>query len=336
MIVPYLYKTKLEDEFESFAFPEKVNIHEDCDFPDFFEPNEYFPERVKPHLSLSETGILVSTGTERSFFDLIFSDETKCEGLVVVDVNPRIKAYVDFNVLLLRIAKTRQKYLKLSTIPQDEAFQKRIKKISSKILKSDLPLKVKEYFFKNLKPFASIYLTSDHFWRGPKAEYFKECRYDRIDEQFYKLQRYARSGNIIAKVGDINNLTFLKNRTVSVVDTSNILNYHMLNLCGEGDFRPRVIWTQITMENNTYRSYEHEILSETEKSEFNQMKNQIVQLPNEKMVAYVFNSMIAHYNDNSENEQFDSSTGYIFSNKTLLRMKEYLGGASLKKRFKSF
>ena len=266
----------LEKEFSLIAMPRCVDIYAHCPFRDYLEPNEYFPEGVKPHLQWNKKGLLVSTGTERSFFDLLFSDETQCEGLVVCDINPRVKAYVDFNVLLLRISKTREEYLKLSTVPEDDqTLNERIKIIGTKINECPLSQKIHDYYLNNFKKFASIYLYADQFWRGKKSEYFTECRYDQYDDAFLKLQKYAQSGNIIAAIGDINDLTFLKRRHITILDTSNILAYSLLDLHGPQDFHPRIIWTNLTLYTTTYRSYIHEDLSTEEKKELNTFINEM-------------------------------------------------------------
>ncbi|MBA2369556.1 MAG: hypothetical protein H0V82_11115 [Candidatus Protochlamydia sp.] len=124
----------LEEEFE-FAIFQDVDIKTENHFDICLEPNELFPTAVKPHLDLMEKGIIVSTGTERSFFDLLFADEKRCEGLVIVDITPKIKAYNDFNTLLLRIAVNRRDYFNLSSsLDEYTNLNKRIIQIRSRIL----------------------------------------------------------------------------------------------------------------------------------------------------------------------------------------------------------
>ncbi|HEV7737895.1 MAG TPA: hypothetical protein VGO47_11060, partial [Chlamydiales bacterium] len=55
-------------------------------------PNEENVLEVQPHLVMKKPGKLVCTGAERSLFNLILADPTKCEGLVVVDFDPLTKA----------------------------------------------------------------------------------------------------------------------------------------------------------------------------------------------------------------------------------------------------
>lgn len=260
----------LEEAFSLLVFPDNIAVDANCRMHgSHLDPNESNPQGIKPHLKWFQEGLLVSVGTERSFFDLLFSDQTKCEGLVVRDTDPNIKAYVDFNVLLLRISKTRDEYLKLSTaLPLTGYYsyqlasilQDRIKIIEKKIDESDLPEKIKSYYQKNCKIFGSIYLDARQDWRGRKAEDFKGCRYDQDEEDFLKLQGYAQAGNIIAVIGEINDLTFLEGRNITFVDTSNILDYEPLDIQTHQDFTPRIIWTDLTHEPAGYGASSTNIL----------------------------------------------------------------------------
>jgi hypothetical protein len=98
----------------------QIDLDQWCSFYDFLEPNEGNPQKLIPHLQeISKKGVVVSTGTERSFFFLLFlvkllANKNLCEGLIIKDINPKVKAYVDFNVLLLRITKTVEEYRELS------------------------------------------------------------------------------------------------------------------------------------------------------------------------------------------------------------------------------
>ncbi len=259
----------LEYQFAHLAFSD-VDVNAECGFGDFLEPNELRPERVQPHLDRAGRGVLVSAGTERSFFDLIFSSEEKCEGLVVRDINPKVKAYVDFNTLMLRVSDSRKEYATLSGQKpsglDDDDIIERISTLREKIGKHDMPQKVKEYYLKHLRDFAFVYfnapLNISQRWRNICSEFFDKCRYDIDDSQFSKLQRYARAGNIVSTIGSINDLTFLADRVVSVVDTSNIGGYEFIDLKVQGN--PRVI----RVEPGCYFSHKHVPLTDAERGEF--------------------------------------------------------------------
>ena len=111
----------------------------DKDVLQFLEPNERIPVNVRPHLLKMQRGLIVSVGTERSFFDLLLSDPNLCTGLVVRDVNPRVKAYVDFNTLLLTIATSRLDYRALIEQFNPSEIRLRIN------LARDMPAQVRNY-----------------------------------------------------------------------------------------------------------------------------------------------------------------------------------------------
>lgn len=288
----------LEIEFASRAFCD-VDVEASCKAFDFLNPNEANPEKVQEHLAKTVHGIIVSTGTERSFFDLILSPA--CEGLVVRDINPRVKAYVDFVVLLLRISETREEFNALSDV----------KDITGKLEQGSLPENVKRYYLKHVASFAKIYHKLDKDWKKDKR--FEKVRYDLHDDQFQKLQKYAREGNIIATVGDINDLTFLRNRKVSVVDASNIHNYSLIDLQGEGDFHPRVIQTLIIEEETTYSSFVHTPLTSEERAEFYALFNR-TPMP---FLRSNFTQLC------KDNDPFDAH-GTAVSPKTLERLRKFV------------
>ncbi|MBS0627793.1 MAG: hypothetical protein JSS09_06235, partial [Verrucomicrobia bacterium] len=106
--------TSLESELPQT----ELDITQTVDFPDCRTPNEGGIEAYRHVFKMDEPGLLVSTGTERSFYGLIqavlASPPNYCQGLVIRDINPKVKAYVDFNVLLLRLATNVTEYAKLS------------------------------------------------------------------------------------------------------------------------------------------------------------------------------------------------------------------------------
>jgi hypothetical protein len=162
---------------------------------------------------MKKPGLIVSTGTERSLFDIILSDPY-CEGLVAIDINPKVKAYIDFNLFLLKVSENRMEYLHLSTSPT--AFRSKI---------TELKDPMQEYYASHLEEFAAIYFSQTQAWRKNKA--YDVVNYTKNDELFHKLQTCALSGNIISIVGDIGDIDFLKNRNIEIIDESNISQYSL-------------------------------------------------------------------------------------------------------------
>jgi hypothetical protein len=257
-----------------------VDVKADCGFLDYLMPNETVGTGLKPHLDKMTPGLIVSVGTERCFFDLLLSDPMKCDGMVVRDINPRVKAYVDFNVLLLRISASREEYCALAKKPENnEESRQRIEYIRAKIENQPIPPILKDYYQKNLEAFAGIYYeTSKEQWTKPYSyynqDYFTEVNYYESDELFAKIQQYAKNGKIVSTIGSINDLSFLYNHRISVIDTSNVDSYTILDIQGCNFSDPiRVIWTSGTTARmaTTYRSFQYSNLTIAERKELDQL-----------------------------------------------------------------
>jgi hypothetical protein len=137
----------LEKEFSAYHLLEEVDVNQRTNF-DYTEPNEGSPERIEPHLNLvkqrEQSGVFGTTGGERSFFAALFADKAWCEGVVSIDITPAIKAYVDFNTMLIRISKNADEYAALSaSVGDDISFEHRIEIIRDKIKEIKLPKKLK-------------------------------------------------------------------------------------------------------------------------------------------------------------------------------------------------
>jgi hypothetical protein len=309
----------LEEQFES-AITQPVDVRTDCGFKDYLDPNEGSPEGIKPHLELAERGDLVSTGTERCFFNLCFLDEGKCTGLIVRDINPRVKAYVDFNTLLLRLAETREEYVELSTLrkPSPGNLHVHLERIKALTEGSELPGRIKEYYLKHLEDFGHVYYQmSSKFWRSVDSNYFTKCRYDENDFLFLKVQKYAKSGNIISTIGDMNDLNFLKTRNISVIDTSNIHGYCTIDFQGLGNSHPRIIWTQPDARKTSYCSYVHERLEDEEQVEFQQLMKKM------KDCGVHENTLMSLIAEKTTCEKFSSSVGRFCSKRMLAELQKY-------------
>ncbi len=296
----------LEEEFGHICFT-PVDVYKEINFLDYLEPNEGNVIDVKPHIvKMRGQGLIVSTGTERSLFDLALSTPCKCEGLVVRDINPRVKAYVDFVVLLLRISKNCEEFCNLSQgihirdariekatkrsvlnaykpfffeTQKDSNFEERVAVIREKLRFSFMPENVKSYYEDHLDDFAKVYFSSDMKWKypGDESSFFRDLSkhafvkvmYYRDRHLFNSLQRYAQSGNIIATVGDIGEIHVLQGRKVSLVDVSNIPDYALIDLRGCEPFSPVVIWTRYpSCQSTQYYSYIHESINDQERLEF--------------------------------------------------------------------
>ena len=253
------------------------------EFDQHLSPNEPNPKDIQALLANMAPGYIVSTGTERSFADLILSDEKLCKGLIILDINPKVKAYMDFAILLLRLSKSRNEFLSLCQKPVNPfEYHNRLAKIRSLIEESDLSLDMNNYYNSNLQAMAETYFSVERWWDsryGTDPHFFAGVRYNEDDQLFAKLQRYAKGGNIITITGSINELGILHDLPISVIDTSNIYEYSLVGPKGCGSSHPKIIWTEGVFTPDTpvrYHSYTHEPLTPDDEREFDELLRRIL------------------------------------------------------------
>jgi len=75
----------------------------------------------------------------------LLADPTKCEGLVIRDISHRVKAYVDCNVLLLRISNSREEYCALAKEFNEKAI------LEKNYRDPTIPEVWKKYYKENLR-----------------------------------------------------------------------------------------------------------------------------------------------------------------------------------------
>jgi hypothetical protein len=255
--------------------------------------------------------VLVSTGFQRSFFSLIFSNHDYCKGLVICDINPQIIACAHFNILLLRVATDRKDYKRLSN--SDDCLLE----IIDRVAKAVMPEKFRKFYLKNFFKLASLYYEASTAWKND--ERFRKVCYHEKKRQFTILQSYAKNGNIIATVRSIEDLRFLSFHEIVVIDSSNIQDYTMLDIqCVNLEDAPTVIWTQLNLKSTQFYSEKHFSLSNEERSEMDELLNLIASTTigrqwNKKVFACVFDI------DNSSSPLFGT-----YSRKTLEDVRAFV------------
>ena len=308
----------LERQYKEICF--RNPFREKCNFESYIEPNETFPVEAAPHCVGLKEGIAVVTGTERLFFLLGLLDPKECKGVVGRDINPAVSGYIHFNLLLLRLSPTREEYAKLSDKPvNDQEYGLRIKRIASRLEKSKLPDIVKNFYKTHLFTCGAIYLKAAKQWRNQES--FDGCNYYKCDTLFKKIKSYADEGNIITTTGPINMLLF---DNVSLIDTSNILQYSFLNLEVEG--HPRVIWTCSVQQRWQYKSYTHEPLSDEESLEFDAILDVIkssTEVVKRSAFADPYAIFLLQASGGVNANIGEASLGSIYSKKTLEFLRKY-------------
>ncbi len=175
-----------------------------------------------------EKGYIISVGTERCLFDLLYADESLCEGLIIIDVNPKVKMYMDWIIHCLKESANREDFNKnLTKLEPVDPYLK----YCSLVYNGTLP---------DTNDIASFKETpmsrDDKMWRLYKSIFESKVNYWDDDILFGKLQRYAKKKNgIRTYYGSVDNLTFLENVNIIFVDTSNVHYYKFLYfLLGKG------------------------------------------------------------------------------------------------------
>lgn len=189
---------------------------------DYLCPNEVNPQDIQEHfrkIAHPEKGTFITTGTERAVFDLLLSD-FKC--VINVDIEPTVKAYLDYLSLLVRIAKDRQDFCTLAEGPMTEELQSAIR---ARLDAIDMPDFMKMYYLHNFEKYAAIFYGCPKDWH--RDDHFKDVNYYTNDNLFLKFQRYVCEGRFLSVCGDINHLSHFEN--VVAVDTSNIYFYSFIH-----------------------------------------------------------------------------------------------------------
>jgi len=259
----------LEQKLDHLAIV-NVDVKQKINFIDYLKQNEENVTTIKTHLDkIKIWGLIVSTGAERSFFDLALADPDLCYGLVVRDINPRVKAYIDFNVMLLRLSNNRKTYEAISSPINPIEYNTRKKLIKTMLQEDDqIPQGVKRYYENHLDDFFNIYFDNNKWQNSPAYEGVK---YQLDDILFSRLQTAARNGNIIATIGSINDLSFLDEFNIAAVDVSNTPDYIILDIQTKN--LPRIIWVHGQRQNTKFFSYQHEPLDKINREKFEQFLN---------------------------------------------------------------
>lgn len=248
-------------------------------FPDFLVPNEGGIQKYQSLFVLNQRGFVLSTGAERSLFTLLLCAKNSadlCNGLIVRDISRNVKMYVDFVVLLLRLTKDCNEFEEWSseivqTIPEEkeQEITRRIRMIGSRLDHDDsMNSDVKGYYCTNLTELANLYFGIPKKWKESPAyiSYWKD------KESFQILKRFARSGNIIATIGDIEDWRFLDNCRPAFLDISNIADYKLLSARYLPRGLPIIYLSSVDNQHSQYNRYVvSSPLSDEERQEVDQL-----------------------------------------------------------------
>lgn len=229
---------------------------------DYLEPNECNPQDMKTHflkVENAKNGSCVTTGTERAVFDLLLGD---FQYVINVDIEPKVKAYIDFLILLVRISENREEFCSFAQATDIENLRTTV---LQRILLSDMPQFMKTYYSDNFETYSKVFYSTGKQWTND--ELFKEVNYYRNDDLFAKFKKYAQEGRFISVCGDINDLKAFEN--VVAIDTSNIYFYTFIHPSLSGSSQhPLIIWTcpksQISVKKMLWSFYSYRFRPEEE------------------------------------------------------------------------
>jgi hypothetical protein len=287
-------------EYTNFETPEELSYFdahhlissengEAQKFGVYHYPNEDHIGKIVPFLESMEKGWIISTGKWRSFFDLILAP-VQCEGLIVRDVNPEVRAFIEIEklgfLLCNNVEEFQQFLMDIKEMPTEETLTRLLQKINETV---SVTSEIKEYYSKNLELFLeqSSMKSREHafVWQKP---YWKDDfpNYYQCSKMFLKLKKYAKAGRIIATTGSMNDLDFLikyPGVKPSIVDTSNIWEYSPLKMKFAEGCRPSLIFVsgfgRGAMSNGLkYRSLDWNPISEEDRALF----DRVCQRPQER------------------------------------------------------
>lgn len=241
----------------------KASVEPFISFREYLYPNELRPGLLKNIFDSVSEGVLLSTGTERTFIGAALYE--KCEGLIGVDINPRVKAYNDFNMLLISLAESREDYLKLratdeiialiktnnarrtrSTFDPTDSFNK----IRSRLDQSELADEIKGYFRENLNDYGRVFYEAQQLdkmltlldsdlskdaccdftcFSLTPPQFFANANYLYDDKLFQNIKNLVVEGNVMFVTGDINELDDFSQVPIKCIDSSNISDYVKLD-----------------------------------------------------------------------------------------------------------
>ncbi len=284
---------------------------------DYLSPNETSPVLAREHLELvKEPGLLVSTGTERSFFDLSLFDPKICRGLVVRDINPKVKAYVDFNIFLLRVSKDREEYIGLVKYTEqlsefnNDTFKRFYDKLDAD---STLSNAMKNYYSSNILHLAKVF-SIEKKWKSDLRN-FRGVDYYNEDSLFKIVQEHAQLGNIIATIGDISDLRFLKGHPIALIDVSNIPDYSPLDFQGIRIFPfPRIVWTEAMDMLETFHSFIPTLLNSKERKAFDRFLEEFIESgtwPRSKIAQSIYGIHALKLISRREGKRINLPVGYF-------------------------
>jgi hypothetical protein len=239
---------------------------------EFLSPNEGSPERIAPLLAGMNHGVLVAPGTYRLFFDAGLAPLEKCIGFVGRDINPNAKKINDFIMLLWRLSPSAQDMHYLTTPPANaEAKNSRFREISRRMVADQImPLFMKEYYSLNYRDFGELFYSLNQWWMQSRT--YEEVKLFENEILFQRIRQYIVAGKIVSTVGDINDLAFLQDYPIGMVDASNIHRSTFIDLHGSQFVNPvPVIWTDQHNFYTTYHSFLFQKLNDEEREELKGM-----------------------------------------------------------------
>jgi hypothetical protein len=200
----------------------------------FLQPNETTPRAARAVWAKAPAGAYVTVGTDRGFIAAGLAP--RVTDLVLVDLNPRAVVINRINIALLRLARSRDEYLRWRTQPLgfddwQVLFQKASVPPADRELLGDHRAWVAWQWGIVRNPKLDRFHTDPRFVRPVRRDTpFLDANYLYYPAQFRRVQKLARSGHISAHQLDLTRPDSVRelvlalqqaNIPISVLDLSN-------------------------------------------------------------------------------------------------------------------
>jgi hypothetical protein len=212
----FCFKQPIEDQLDDHLSIDLCSRYDDFSF---LKPNEKIPEDYIPILAeiaakgYFKPGAILSVGTERIIFLLLLADERVVSSLIGIDLNPRVKAYLDCLICLVHISRNRRDFVSLAIKKNVGEIVQRLKECRM------LSEKMKGYYLQYINVFADVYYSVKKDWVSISS--FDCVNYWRHSRVFKKLKRYVDARAVISIQGSLTDE--LPPVPISIIDQSNCL-----------------------------------------------------------------------------------------------------------------
>ncbi len=195
---------------------------------EYHSPNELYPQDANSILKRAPEGAYVGVGTERAI--LGFIQARSSTHLIWIDPYPSVLAFNEFNLELLKAARSREDYLHLRLEADVEEVRSRLYQAPGRVIQvvSDILELMRS------PDFGEGHFNQNYEYRF-RSKPFRTINYLFNDEAFARIKQAVDEGRVFIKPTDLSNKNSLESLRdflvrnalkISVLDISNIANFN--------------------------------------------------------------------------------------------------------------